>query len=106
MLYLRMCFDHVGMESLRAVCLQEHRNYIASFLTHRNGVCVEQGGPILDDAEASLRGSFLVIDAESMGSVKIFHDGDPFVLANLFDVVHLVPWERHVGNNGNTPYVP
>ena len=106
MLYLRMCFDRAGAADLRTAQSKQHRQYVASFIEGRNGAKVVQGGPMLDASEAGYRGSFLVVEAESFTDVRAFHDGDPFTQAGLFETVHLIPWERHIGNQGAVPYLP
>lgn len=106
MLYLRMCFDREGAGDLRAQHLKTHREYIATFIKGRDGVKIAQAGPMLDDAEAGYRGSFLVLEAASLDDIRAFNAGDPFVTADLFDTIHLVPWERHIGNSSDERYVP
>ena len=105
MLYLRMCFDRTDTADLRAERLKQHREYIATFIEGRDGARVVQGGPMLDETETGYRGSFLVVEAGSLTDVRAFHEGDPFTQAGLFDMVHLIPWERHIGNDGAAPYV-
>ena len=106
MLYLRICFDRPDAAGLRAERLKQHREYVATFVAGRNGARVVQGGPMLDDAQTGYRGSFLIVEAESLSDVRAFHEGDPFSQAALFDTVHLIPWERHIGNEGASSYVP
>lgn len=108
MLYLRICFDKQGGGDLRDELRKRHREYIGSHVgVARNGVKVVQGGPMCatDDISKNI-GSFLVVEAESLDDAKRFHDEDPFTQAGLFDHSDVVRWDRHVGNDDRTDYVP
>ncbi len=108
MLYLRICFDKSGGHELRGEVVKRHREYIGMHVGRPlNGVQVVQGGPMCrgDDTTSNL-GSFLVVEADSLERAQRFHDEDPFTRANLFDRAHVVRWDRHIGNEGQTVYVP
>ena len=108
MLYLRICFDKKDGGDLRDDLRRRHREYIGLHVGQaRNGVQVVQGGPMCpgDDTSSNL-GSFLVVEADSLESAMRFHDEDPFTRAELFDRAHVVRWDRHIGNHGQTDYAP
>ena len=106
MLYLRICFDKQNT-GIRAEFLKSHREYIAAYLTGKDGVEVVQGGPMCagDDLSTNL-GSFLVIEAPSLQVAERFHNDDPFTRAGLFERADVVRWDRHIGNPEQVEYVP
>lgn len=106
MLYLRICFDRPDAGGLRAEHLKQHRDYVASFLESRDGIRIVQGGPMRDEAETGYVGSFMIVEAGSFAGFRAFHEADPFTRMGLFGTVHLIPWDRHIGNDGAAPYVP
>ena len=108
MLYLRICFDKQGGGELRDELRKTHREYVGSHVgAKRNGIIVIQGGPMCvgDDIDNNL-GSFLVVEAENQEDAQRFHDEDPFTKADLFERAHVLRWDRHIGNDNQTQYVP
>ena len=108
MLYLRICVDKTDGSALRNDLRKQHREYIGSHVEQAcSGVKVVQGGPMChgDDVTQNL-GSFLVVEADSLESAMRFHNEDPFTRAELFDRADVVRWDRHIGNEGQTEYVP
>lgn len=107
MLFIRMCFDDDTAGDLRSRTLKSHRGYISTYLRPKNGVQVVQGGPMCTDENCTgTRGSFLVVEAESIADVQAFHDNDPFTKAGLFSSHELIRWDRHIGNDPDEEYVP
>ncbi|AEG51622.1 YCII-related protein [Sphingobium chlorophenolicum L-1] len=92
MLYLRMCFDKPDMLALREEHRQAHRAYLASGV-----VKLLQAGPMMSDDDSHNIGSFMVVEADDLQTVKKFHDEDPFTKAGLFDEVRICHWDRHIG---------
>ncbi len=108
MLYIRICFDRKDVGELRTKMLKSHREYIGSYVgAAKNGVKVVQGGPMCaGDYPSSNIGSFLVVEANSFEVALRFHEADPFTRAGLFDDPKIVRWDRHIGNENQTEYVP
>ena len=108
MLYLRICFDRQDASPLRDELRHRHREYIGSHVgAPLDGVQVVQGGPMSSSDDITRNaGSFLVVEAASIDDARRFHDADPFTLAGLFERADVVRWDRHIGNEGETGYVP
>jgi uncharacterized protein YciI len=92
MLYIRMCIDKTGTESLRDEHRADHRAYLASGV-----VKLVQAGPLMADDGSHNVGSFMIVEAGSLAEVRKFHDGDPFTKADLFSQIHIYPWDKHIG---------
>jgi uncharacterized protein YciI len=108
MLYLRICFDKKDSGELRGKMLKSHREYIGSHVgIAKDGVKIVQAGPMCagDDLSNNI-GSFLVVEANSFEAALRFHEADPFTRAGLFDDPKIVRWDRHIGNENQTEYVP
>ena len=107
MLYLRICFDKQDAASLRDDLRRRHRAYVAAHIQGAEGMKIVQAGPMCADDDLSRNiGSFLVIEANSLDTVLRFHDDDPFTRADLFERSEIVRWDRHIGNPGQTEYIP
>src|SRR3546814_16773406 len=89
MLYLRICFDKPDMLARRDEYRQAHRAYLASGV-----VKLVQAGPMMADDDRHNIGSFMVVEAEDLESVKKFHAVDPFTKAGIFDEVRICRWAR------------
>lgn len=92
MLYLRMCFDKPGTEDLRNEHRADHRAYLASGV-----VKLVQAGPMMSDDDTHNIGSFMIVEADDLETVRRFHDNDPFTKADLFGEVRLHRWDKHIG---------
>jgi len=55
------------------------------------------GGPTLDAAAASMNGSLLVIEADSIEAVRRFIAEDPYALAQVYATVEVRPWNWGLG---------
>ena len=60
-------------------------------------VKVVAGGPTLDESDASMNGSLLVIEAESIDAVRRFVAEDPYQLAGVYAHVEVRPWQWALG---------
>jgi uncharacterized protein len=92
MLYIRMCVDKADCGQVRDRERARHRAYLASGV-----VKLVQAGPLMADDDSRNIGSFMVVEADSLATVKHFHDEDPFTKAGLFDDVRIHRWDKHVG---------
>ncbi len=107
MLYLRICFDKEGAATFETNCARLTASISGRTSRTSEWRKVVQGGPMsaTDDASRNV-GSFLVVDAASIDVAKRFHDADPFTKAGLFGRADVVCWDRHIGNDNQTEYVP
>jgi len=92
MLYIRMCFDKPNSGQVRDRERAHHRAYLASGV-----VKLVQAGPLMADDDSRNIGSFMVVEADCLATVKHFHDEDPFTKAGLFSDVQIHRWDKHVG---------
>lgn len=107
MLFLRICFDKQDAGGLRDDIRRRHREYIGAHIEGAEDMKIVQAGPMCSDDELKQNvGSFLVIEANSIDTVMRFHNADPFTQAGLFERSEVVRWDRHIGNPGQTGYVP
>jgi uncharacterized protein YciI len=93
MLYLRMCLDKPDNDALRDEHRAGHRAYLSSA-----AVTIKQAGPMMSDDDEHNIGSFMIVEADDLATVKRFHDEDPFTRAGLFGEVVIYRWDRHIGN--------
>ena len=56
---------------------------------------VQLAGPLIEDGE--MRGSLLVIEADSLGSATAWAAGDPYKAAGLFASVEVIEWKKVIG---------
>jgi uncharacterized protein YciI len=68
---------------LRAHLRPKHR---ARLRHHDEPVTVRIGGP-LTDAHGKMIGTMLVVEADHRSQVEHYMEGDPYVVANLFDTL-------------------
>ena len=99
MLYLRNCFDKLGMGAMRNELRMQHREYLKPYLEPGRPVRIIQAGPICtSDTDDTNLGSFLILEADSLAAVEQFQTGDPFTTAGIYGDVRLVRWDRHIQN--------
>ncbi len=60
-------------------------------------VKVVAGGPTLDDADASMNGSLLIVQAESIEAVRRFVAEDPYLLEGVYATVDVHEWQWGLG---------
>jgi hypothetical protein len=92
MLYVRLCFDKPDSGHLRDRERSRHRAYLGSGF-----VKLVLAGPIMADDDSGNIGSFMIVEADSLATVKRFHNEDPFTKAGLFDDVRIHRWDKHIG---------
>lgn len=91
MLYLRLCLDKADALSVRQEHRADHRAYLQS-----GAATIVQAGPLLA-TDGEMVGSMIIIEAGGIDEVQRFHEGDPFTKVGLFDQVHMLQWDRHIG---------
>ncbi len=98
MYYLRTCFDKPGMGELRNEHRSSHREYLKPFVEEGRAVRIILAGPMcVSDSDDTNLGSFMIVEAPSIGDVETFHNNDPFTLRGIFGRVEIVRWDRHIG---------
>ncbi len=56
---------------------------------------VSQAGPLLDGD--AMIGSLVILDVEDLAAAQSWADNDPYVKADLFQSVELIPWKKVIG---------
>lgn len=82
--------DRPGGLPVRMAMREAHLAYVAE-----QG-CVRLGGPFLD-ADGGMGGSLLVVECEDLAAANVFHEGDPYKRAGLFERSEVRPWRATVG---------
>lgn len=90
--------DRQGTAELRAHLRPEHRQRLRQ---HDEPVTVRVGGP-LTDAQGTMIGTMLVVEAEDRSQVEHYIEGDPYVRANLFDTLIISGFVWGLGEPGST----
>lgn len=91
--YCVHAFDQPGRLEDRLRLREAHR---ARLRNHDHPVSVRVGGPLLDDAGAMI-GTLLIIEAEDRAAVETYLSGDPYWLANLFELVTITRFNWGLG---------
>jgi uncharacterized protein YciI len=69
----------------------------AHFFAARPDCCGVAGGPLLDPSGEDMVGSLLVFEAVDRSAVDRFVAQDPYVQADLFESVEIIPWRWGLG---------
>ncbi|WEF25011.1 YciI family protein [Paracoccus sp. S3-43] len=88
-LFALICRDKPGALETRMANRDAHLAYV------RDTGAVLFGGPMLTDG--AMRGSLLVLEADSLDAAKAWSDRDPYALAGLFDSVEITEWKKVIG---------
>ena len=86
------CLDAPDMSETRRKTRPAHLEFL-----RRLGTRIKLAGPLMDDACEKPIGSFLILEAESLGDAKSVLAGDPYAQAGLFRSVSLSPWRGVLG---------
>jgi uncharacterized protein YciI len=92
MLYLAICRDKPGHLPVRTATRDTHVAWLKSL-----GPALKIAGPFLDDAGEEMRGSLIVIEAESLDAARAVFGQDPYKAAGLFESVEVKPWRWTMG---------
>ncbi len=93
MLYAIQAKDKPDASALRLATRTEHLDYTMS-----EDSPVQIAGPILSDDGATMIGSILIIEADSLDAAKQWAELDPYARAGLFAQVEVHPWKWVIGN--------
>jgi hypothetical protein len=95
MFYAVWATDSPGTLATRLRVRDAHRARLREPGEH--AVKVVAGGPTLDEADGSMNGSLLVIEAENIEAVRRFVDEDPYALEGVYAHVEVRPWQWGLG---------
>ena len=87
-LFAVICRDHPGALQTRMDTRPAHVEWLKAGP-------VQLAGPLIEDGE--MRGSLLVIEADSLGSATAWAAGDPYKAADLFASVEVIEWKKVIG---------
>ncbi|MCZ0960377.1 YciI family protein [Paracoccus benzoatiresistens] len=88
-LFALICRDKPDALETRMANREAHLAYA------RDSGAVLFGGPMLADGQ--MRGSLLVLEADSMDAARAWAASDPYGLAGLFDSVEITEWKKVIG---------
>lgn len=89
MLYALICRDKPGALDIRKANRDAHLAHI------RDSGMVEMAGPLMEDGE--MRGSLVIIRADSLAAAQAWADADPYKAAGLFESASLTEWNKVIG---------
>jgi uncharacterized protein YciI len=101
MYYAVWASDRPGMLATRMRVRDAHRARLRDPGAHP--VKVVAGGPTLDEADASMSGSLLVIEADSLGDVRAFLAEDPYQREGVYARVEVRAWQWGLGRPAADP---
>ena len=85
-LFVVICRDKPGHLSVRLDTRQAHLGFL-----QEKGV-VRMAGPLMTDGE--MRGSLIVIEADSLEDAQGWAAADPYKSAGLFESVEVIEWKQ------------
>lgn len=88
-LFAVICRDQAGKLQTRLDTREAH----LAFLKAQPGL--KMAGPLIEEGE--MRGSLLVVEAETLTQVKDWAAGDPYKAADLFASVEVIEWKKVIG---------
>ena len=95
MYYAVWATDQPGVLAVRQQVREAHRARLRDPGEHP--VQVVAGGPTLDEGDAGMNGSLLVIRADSIDAVRRYLAEDPYVLVGVYAHVEVRPWQWGLG---------
>jgi uncharacterized protein YciI len=90
--------DHHGKNALRLSCYPAHRAFLGD--CKRFGISLAASGPLVSEDGTTAIGSFFVVEAEDIASVKAFNQSDPFGEAGLWESVLIHRFDLKRGTIG------
>lgn len=88
--------DKPGYVEVRTKNRPSHRAYLRNPGSHP--VKVRLGGPMLDEPGGRMNGTMLVVESNSVATVRAFLADDPYYKAGLFATIEIRPWLWGLGN--------
>ncbi len=94
MFICRIAYDALGKDDVRKVHYDAHRAHLRSELAK----CIVQSGPVFAaDGSNKKVGALIVMDVQDVSEAERFSNADPFIQNGVYDVVHLVRWDKTIG---------
>jgi uncharacterized protein YciI len=90
-LFALICVDHPDALDRRMAARPDHLAYI-----DQNRSLVKVAGPLLDD-DGQMRGSLLILEAETKAAIEAFAAADPYALADVFAKTEIRGFRAGVG---------
>jgi uncharacterized protein len=87
------CKDKPGAVALRLATRERHLQYVRD-AERAGSIRVVLAGPLLAEDGATMQGSLLLIEAESLHAAQQFADHDPYRHAGLFATVEVHPFRQ------------
>lgn len=78
---------------LRDQLIDEHRQYLAS-----NQLSIVASGPLVDDQNAQMIGSVIVVECDNRSEVDELMASEPFNIAGLYESLHINRWHQRLGD--------
>jgi uncharacterized protein len=91
--YIVHCLDKAGMVDKRLKHYDAHKAYLAS-----RPIDIVISGPLVRDDNATMIGSFFLVEADSRDAVVAFNANDPFQAAGIWDTVSIHPFIKRMDN--------
>ncbi len=88
MLYVLVCEDRTGAESLRQSTRDQHLAWMGT----QSGVRL--AGPLLSDDGEHMLGSLFMVEAQGREDVEAFNAADPYTRAGLWQTVTIYPFRQ------------
>ncbi len=88
-LFAVICRDQAGKLQTRLDTREKH----LAFLKAQPGL--QMAGPLIEEGE--MRGSLLIVEAETLTQVKDWAATDPYTAADLFASVEVIEWKKVLG---------
>jgi len=95
MRYVVWATDREGSQPDRQRVREEHRARLRNPAPHE--VTVLLAGPTLQEADLSMNGTLLVVDAVSVDAVRAFIADDPYMRHGVYLSVDIRPWHCGLG---------
>lgn len=89
--YIIHALDREGHVQTRLDHYDAHKAYLSGA-----PVRIVISGPLLANDEQTMIGSCFLIEADSLGAVQSFNEGDPFAAADLWETVSIRPFNKRV----------
>lgn len=88
-LFAVICRDRAGQLQTRLNTREAH----LAFLKSQAGL--KMAGPLIEEGE--MRGSLLIVEAETLQHVQDWAAEDPYKAADLFASVEVIEWKKVIG---------
>jgi uncharacterized protein len=95
MLFTIHALDKPGALPTRLAAYDAHRAYLNE--SDGKAVKIVMSGPLVQDDNATAKGSFFLVEAPDRAAAEAFNKGDPFHKAGIWESVRIVAFLRKRG---------